>query len=413
MPSHTVGTSKKEVTANSKKTHKNRKSLSRTEYLITEESPDKMDASVVEINLCQADVDLLVIYVTFDSEKSCYFDCMVDSDAGVSLISTAVLPHLTNVQLIPSTEIKAISGFGHSPKLKIEHYVELPMIFESGFTTDVISFFVVPIEHMTHHLVLGAASLKKNNLSLDLTNRELVHRDADKLAIVAKDISNHIPFYKCVTINTIVVPPHTCKMVPVKISTETSEDIGAVWEFVGNGLSSVFPISGIIDFREVFPRVAVLNASDREQYLRKNTSVGQLRSVTKDVLATIGHTNVDLDTTDTLDDWTTERITTEFQIAGLPITKHQKELVIKTLLHHTKVLSRGEHDVGLTKNITHSIELETDRPVRIPVRRFQGPLAQEIEKECAKLLANHIIQPSKSPYSAPVVPVRKPDGSLR
>ena len=47
------------------------------------------------------------------------------------------------------------------------------------------------------------------------------------------------------------------------------------------------------------------------------------------------------------------------------------------------------------------------------MRRFQGPLAQEIEKECEELESGGIIRRSYSPYSAPVVPVRKPDGTLR
>ena len=83
------------------------------------------------------------------------------------------------------------------------------------------------------------------------------------------------------------------------------------------------------------------------------------------------------------------------------------------LKKHVSVLSKGDNDVGVATNITHNIELESDRPVRVPVRRIQGPLAQEIEKECKDLLEGNIIRPSKSPFSAPVVPVRKPDGSLR
>lgn len=55
------------------------------------------------------------------------------------------------------------------------------------------------MEHMNHHLVLGAASLK-DNLLLDLANREMIHRDKNKLTVVAKDISRGIPFFNCLTI---------------------------------------------------------------------------------------------------------------------------------------------------------------------------------------------------------------------
>ena len=46
-------------------------------------------------------------------------------------------------------------------------------------------------------------------------------------------------------------------------------------------------------------------------------------------------------------------------------------------------------------------------------RLFPAPVTNEIERQCQELNALDIIKPSVSPWSSPIVPVRKKDGSLR
>ncbi len=61
-----------------------------------------------------------------------------------------------------------------------------------------------------------------------------------------------------------------------------------------------------------------------------------------------------------------------------------------------------------------SIELDSDakvlskRPYQIPVRLREG-----VKKEIESLLELGIIEPSSSSWSSPIVPVSKPDGSVR
>ena len=64
--------------------------------------------------------------------------------------------------------------------------------------------------------------------------------------------------------------------------------------------------------------------------------------------------------------------------------------------------------------VSHTVETETDAKAPcLPVRR-QSPLErEEVEQQVKKLLALGFIRPSTSPYGAPVLFVKKPDGSLR
>ncbi|KAL7634312.1 UNVERIFIED_CONTAM: hypothetical protein RMT77_014689 [Armadillidium vulgare] len=342
---------------------------------------------------------------------------MIDTGAGVSLVSAGALHTLKDIELKPASDVNvtALKGFGCSSKIPIEHYIEKQIVFENGFVTPCpIMLFVVPIDFMTHNVVLGAVSLKDNNLLPDLTRRELVHRVHKKLKMVGKDISYNIPFYNCVVPEITVLKPLQCRMVSIvveKIQQEARQRCPLV-EFQGMDIPGVSIIPGILDLRVDNVKIAIINYTDQEKRIKRNTLVGNIKPAEK--LEIIPMIN-ELKEAGIYPEqyWNVKTIISEFQIEELNLTIDQKNQLIKVLQKHVSVLSTGDNDVGVATNITHNIELESDRPVRVPVRRVQGPLAQEIEKECKDLLEGNIIRPSKSPFSAPVVPVRKPDGSLR
>ena len=61
----------------------------------------------------------------------------------------------------------------------------------------------------------------------------------------------------------------------------------------------------------------------------------------------------------------------------------------------------------------HIINLSDETPICQKVRRYPPPVAEEIESQCQELNSLDIIEPSISPWSSPIVPIRKKDGSLR
>ena len=61
----------------------------------------------------------------------------------------------------------------------------------------------------------------------------------------------------------------------------------------------------------------------------------------------------------------------------------------------------------------HHIELYDETPIRQKPRRFPEPVTRELERQCEELVALDILSYSKSPWSSPIVPVRKKDGSIR
>ena len=91
-----------------------------------------------------------------------------------------------------------------------------------------------------------------------------------------------------------------------------------------------------------------------------------------------------------------------------------EEKVFRALLgEFSDVFSQSEHDVGYCDKIPHRIHLVDTHPVRRPYRRIPVNQWDEVNSYLQAHLASGIIQKSTSPFSAPLVLVRKKSCALR
>ena len=59
-----------------------------------------------------------------------------------------------------------------------------------------------------------------------------------------------------------------------------------------------------------------------------------------------------------------------FRIDNVNISTAEKNQVYDVLARHTKVISKGTHDLGEMRNVKHTIDTEGSRPIRVPYRRL-------------------------------------------
>ena len=90
-----------------------------------------------------------------------------------------------------------------------------------------------------------------------------------------------------------------------------------------------------------------------------------------------------------------------------PEEQHQLQAVLD---RHAAVLT---DQPGLTKRVKFSIDTGSEQPIF--QRAYSTPVAlkQSVDKEIDWLLSHNYIRPSRSPWSSPMVTVKKPDGSAR
>lgn len=91
----------------------------------------------------------------------------------------------------------------------------------------------------------------------------------------------------------------------------------------------------------------------------------------------------------------------------------QKESVMDLLREEGEVFSKTKNDIGFVEDFQLDIKLHDETPFGAAYRKIPGPLYQEVKNHVNDLLANGWIRHSYSPYSSPMVCVRKKDGGLR
>ena len=94
------------------------------------------------------------------------------------------------------------------------------------------------------------------------------------------------------------------------------------------------------------------------------------------------------------------------------ITVHQRAEVARLLCKYQGVFMGPDGRLGQTHIVEHTIDTGDTRPIKQPPRR--APIAMRgVVEEIHKMLDNGVIRPSNSPWSSPVVLVRKKDGTVR
>ena len=86
----------------------------------------------------------------------------------------------------------------------------------------------------------------------------------------------------------------------------------------------------------------------------------------------------------------------------------------RQLLHKfSHVFASSDSDLGCTNLIYHEVPVVDDAPVSQRYRRIPPSQYEEVKNHIKKLLEQKVIRESSSPYSSPLVIVRKKDGSIR
>ena len=90
----------------------------------------------------------------------------------------------------------------------------------------------------------------------------------------------------------------------------------------------------------------------------------------------------------------------------------QQQQLNELFREFSDVFSRGEDDLGNTPLVEHAIETHGPQ-LRQPYCRQNPTVRREEMAQVQQMLSSNVIRPSNSPWTSPVVMVRKKDGSLR
>ena len=95
------------------------------------------------------------------------------------------------------------------------------------------------------------------------------------------------------------------------------------------------------------------------------------------------------------------------------LTEEQHQLAIDMLTEEQDSFARDDNDISMIQDLKLEINLEDKTPVQNNYIAVPRPLYPEVKSYIEDLLNRNFIKKSKSPYSSPVVCVRKKDQTLR
>ena len=91
----------------------------------------------------------------------------------------------------------------------------------------------------------------------------------------------------------------------------------------------------------------------------------------------------------------------------------EKESIYQILMRHSAIISRNKADLAGARDVQHFIDTGDHAPIRVPPRRLPFHKRDVVQKEVESMMASDVIEPSSSPWSAPVALIKKKDGSER
>jgi hypothetical protein len=95
------------------------------------------------------------------------------------------------------------------------------------------------------------------------------------------------------------------------------------------------------------------------------------------------------------------------------LTESEKTKFTELLIKYQDAFSKSATDIGFTDLVQHKINTGTALPIRQHIRRLPFGKRETEKEEVNKMLTMGVIEPSSSPWSSPVVLVKKKDGSTR
>ena len=109
--------------------------------------------------------------------------------------------------------------------------------------------------------------------------------------------------------------------------------------------------------------------------------------------------------------WRREQILRTIELPELP--RHDSEVLREFLADYHDVFSLEDDECGETDLVCTEINTRDNSPKKQLPRRMPFTVRQEVAKQLKNMHKSGVIRPSCSPWSSPVVMVRKKEGSHR
>ena len=326
--------------------------------------------------------------------------CLVDTGASMSVLHSKIyqnLPAQNKNKLKPyENELKMADGRNVKPLGTIR----LPLVLDEQMIWQnfVVAEIDVPV-------VLGYDFMFENKCVIDIPKQTLLLNNQT----IKCELESQIPrLFKISLDQRVTIPPRSEVVLKAKPLKELPYGTTLIMDTTSPSLSN----KGILVAKTLY-RVGeenlplrVMNVTDKPQILYKNTCAGTAETVSHDdILGTINDQTKSVSLP--------EHLALVIDKCKGNLSESQNLAVQELLLKNSDAFASSKNDLGYTDIIMHQINTENALPIKQNPRRVPLSLRQEVNDEIQRMMDNQIIRPSVSPWSSPIVVVRKRDNSIR
>ena len=366
--------------------------------------------------------DLMIVPVKVQQTQSL---ALLDTGASVSLVRADLA---STLQCLVTPTISSVKGLG-GKQVQCKGVIVVPLEVH-GLRLRDVTLLIVPSDMLNHKIVLGTDCLTNNHLTLDPLHDRIsgplekggswdlyLHNDSclvvySHIPVYASEgasISDNLP-YNIAIETTIPGNVQNCNYCQKCHSREEGKFLYDGSMGSSSKLSYLIGYAGICDRALQNVLVAKINCNGKKEVIAVGDHLGYIDSIVE--MSDRSSDNLEVNTIAESTEWTRDRIRDEISFCD-DIKGDELGQVYEMLDRCSNVMSVGSKDIGFAAVTEHKIELCDYTPICHKPRQFPEPVAKAIDDECQKLLDLDIIEHSKSPWNARVVPVFKRDNSLR
>ena len=369
-----------------------------------------LEPSIVSVLSSDAHSQLFKVVVNLDGHEQSLV-ALIDTGSNRSLMNYRALPDRTHVDSIVGLKIYGVAeskGIAAKGLFNVELIIAHKHMLMTPFVV-LPESVCLPVD-----VILGMDFLRANGINVNVSDKSLTFNSESGSISLFFDDEGRVRYRRiinvsCTVTSSVHLPPRSTTEVLVTlpdIVSSSANDVPCLndvllfdHEGCGKLGSRVVCLPGLVSAVTDRATVLVTNNTDHKMHMKSGSAIGTVNSTLSPVDA------------DVTSDFESDSIVSELNLDHLSDTEADR--VRKLLLNSRGVFGSDESDFSASLLPEHRIELLSDAPIYQRPRRLPAPVAEEIEQQCRGLHDLGIIEPSASPWSSPIVPIRKKDGSLR